>query len=150
MKTFVRAFAVVSVACLVAGCHRITYQYDRGVGPTVVDTRWQQYFVLGLVPVETRIEIETLCSSNPVVQLKSYTSPANAIAGVVSAGMSAGRTVEVVCLRRKDAKHDAGAASKDDNDGEVSNGAPNEERRSNEEDDSGTKRKSLRELLWPS
>jgi hypothetical protein len=63
---------------------------------------WNNFFLAGLAPVDEYKDLETLCPGSKILEVKTFVSPANALSGFVSLGMSSGTSIEYTCTFPED------------------------------------------------
>ena len=102
MKLMERVVAVVLLSVFATGCFRITYHVGDAPDRTYTMRSWHNFFLAGLAPVEESKNLETLCPGSKILEVKTFVSPANALSGVVSLGMSSGTSLEYTCTFPED------------------------------------------------
>jgi|694.fasta_scaffold115892_4 hypothetical protein len=84
------------------GCFRIAYHVGDAPDKTYTMRSWNNFFLAGLAPVEESRNLETLCPGSKILEVKTFVSPANALSGIVSFGMSSGTSLEYTCAFPED------------------------------------------------
>lgn len=84
------------------GCFRISYHVGDAPDRTYTMRSWNNFFLAGLAPVEESRNLETLCPGSKILEVKTFISPANALSGIVSLGMSSGTSIEYTCTFPED------------------------------------------------
>lgn len=87
---------------LLCGCFRISYHVGDAPDRTYTMRSWNNFFLAGLAPVEESRNLETLCPGSKILEVKTFISPANALSGIVSLGMSSGTSLEYTCTFPED------------------------------------------------
>jgi hypothetical protein len=85
-----------------SGCFRISYHVGDAPDRTYTMRSWNNFFLAGLAPVEESRNLETLCPGSKILEVKTFISPANALSGIVSLGMSSGTSLEYTCTFPED------------------------------------------------
>jgi len=84
------------------GCFRIVYHVGDAPDRTYTVRSWNNFFLAGLAPVDEYKDLETLCPGSKILEVKTFVSPANALSGFVSLGMSSGTSIEYTCTFPED------------------------------------------------
>ena len=93
---------LVSLVVTCTGCFRIVYHVGDAPDRTYTVRTWNNFFLAGLAPVDESKDLETLCPGSKILEVKTFVSPANALSGVVSLGMSSGTSIEYTCTFPED------------------------------------------------
>jgi hypothetical protein len=85
-----------------SACYRITYRVGDGTDKTYTVREWNQFFLQGLAPVEESRNLETLCPGSKILEVKTFTSPANVLSGALYLGMTSGTSIQYTCTFPED------------------------------------------------
>ena len=102
LKSFFRSLVVIAIVFILSGCYRIRYKVTEPSprGTLYTDQRWNNYFLYGFVPSTEEFEYRELCPSGELKELRSFRSPGNVLASVLSLGLSSSSTLEASCLQK--------------------------------------------------
>ncbi len=80
-----------------SACYRIVYRVGDATDRTYTLRQWNHFFIQGLAPVDESRNLETLCPGSKILEVKTFVSPANVLAGVLGLGMTSSTSLEYTC-----------------------------------------------------